>query len=286
MRQLLKLYNLAWRDAVRVVLGLTIVCMTVAAMAQGRETTADKSVNIDTEKAIQRIGGKWFDIESGHYRPPILPTPIDDTIRRAGWEGSQKPINTNSNWNGWSWGNLGLNGETFGWIVFGVLGTVLLFGLIMIAYYYFSDYVPVLKRKADKNAVKIDPTRIEDLPFEVPAVSDDPLGQVESLMRSGRFNEATVLLFGYMLLVLDQARKIHLQKGKTNRMYLRELRGEAQLQSIVNSTMLAFEDVFFGRYDIDRARFETLWQQRGEFHRLASPTAAVANELTAKVATV
>ena len=105
-------------------------------------------------------------------------------------------------------------------------------------------------------------------------------------MRAGRYNEAVVYLYGYMLLALDQSRKIHLQKGKTNRMYLRELRSEMQLQSIVSKTMLAFEDVFFGRYEIDRGRFEMLWDQRDEFHRLVRPPLEVAASPVAKVAPV
>ncbi len=93
-------------------------------------------------------------------------------------------------------------------------------------------------------------------------------------MRAGRYNEAVIYLYGYMLLALDQARKIHLQKGKTNRMYLRELRSNEALHKIVRQQILAFEDVFFGRYDIDAARFATLWQQLDAFHRLLQPAPA------------
>ncbi len=240
---------------------------------------ADEQVSIDTEKAIKRISGKWYDVEESRYRPPVLGRPIEDSIRRNGWVGKQKVPQPPRNWGNWSWSNLGLTGELFGWIVLGVLGTVLLFGLIMIAYYYLGDYVPMLRRKSDsKNSVKIDPARVEDLPFEVKIVNNDPLSHAEALMLAGKYNEATVYLYGYMLLVLDQARRIHLQKGKTNRMYLRELRSEPQLQGIVSLTMLAFEDVFFGRYDIDRARFESLWQQRDEFHRLVHPATTAASD--------
>ena len=239
--------------------------------------SSDSKLEIDTEKAVQRISGKWFDSETGGYKPPTLQSPIDDSIRRTGWEGKPKPVKQPSRWGNWSLGNLGLNGEAFGWIVLGVLGTVLLFGLIMIAYYYLGDQVPALRKKSKaENGLKIDPTRVEDLPFEVSMANDDPLSHAEGLMNAGKYNEATIYLFGYMLLVLDQTRKIHLQKGKTNRMYLRELRNETQLQAIVSMTMLAFEDVFFGRYDIDRARFEMLWQRRDDFHRLVRPSEPVA----------
>ncbi len=249
---------------------------------------ASDNATIDSDRALKKITGKWYDSQNGTYRPPVLPKPIDDTIRRSGWLGSKKPPKpANTTAANWSWANLGLSGELFGWIVFGSLGTVLLVGLIAIAYYYFGDYVPALRRTSSaKDAIKIDMTKVEDLPFEVPTNSDDPLSYAEALMRAGRYNEAVMYLYGYMLLALDQSRKIHLQKGKTNRMYLRELRSEMQLQTIVSKTMLAFEDVFFGRYAIDRGRFEMLWQQRDEFHRLIRPATELAAGPVAKVAAV
>ncbi len=264
---------------VRVTLVLCVLSDCGVVSAQGPYRIADEAgVQINSEKALQRISGTWFDQSSGSFRPPVLSRPIDDSIRRNGWAGKVKPPAAASNWGNWNWASLGLTGELFGWIVLGVLGTVLLAGLLMIAYHYLGDYVPALRRKSEgKQTLKIDPARVVDLPFQVPVVSNDPLSQAEALMRAGRYNEAVVYLYGYMLLVLDQARKLHLQKGKTNRMYLRELRNEQRLQVLVNQTMLAFEDVFFGRYDIDRTRFELLWEQREEFHRLVRGDEVVAN---------
>jgi len=265
------------------------VCFAVLGVGASSNATADTGkVTIDSEKALKKITGGWYNSDSGTYRPPVLSKSIDDTIRQSGWLGSRKISNPPTNTTApWSWANLGITGELFGWIVLGSLGTVLLCGLIAIAYYYFGDYVPAFRRKsAAKEAIKIDITKVEDLPFEVNATNDDPLSYAEALMRAGRYNEAIVYLFGYMLLALDQSRKIHLQKGKTNRMYLRELRSESQLQAIVNKTMLAFEDVFFGRYDIDCARFEMLWQQRDDFHRLIRPVSTPEVGPVAKIAPV
>jgi hypothetical protein len=245
-----------------------------------------EKVNIDSESALKHISGGWYDSQKNSYRPPVLSKPIDDTIRQSGWLGSKKaPSTPRKTTAPWSWSSLGISSELFGWIVFGTLGSVLLFGLLAIAYYYFGDYVPALRRKSsDKDSIKVDMTKVEDLPFEVSANNDDPLAYAEELMRLGRYNEAVVYLFGYMLLALDQSRKIHLQKGKTNRMYLREIRSETPLKEIVSKTMLAFEDVFFGRYDIDRARFEMLWAQRDEFHRLIRPVADSEVAPVAKIA--
>lgn len=264
---------------------LSIMFATFANPCLADQADSEKA-EIDADSAVKKITGRWYDSGSGTYRPPVLSKPIDDTIRQSGWLGERKtPAPSTTTTAPWSWANLGLSGELFGWIVFGVLGSVLLFGLLAIAYHYFGDYVPAIRRKSKTNeAIKVDMTKVEDLPFEVNANNDDPLAYAEELMRAGRYNEAVVYLFGYMLLALDHSRKIHLQKGKTNRMYLRELRSETQLKEIVNRTMLAFEDVFFGRYDIDRARFEMLWAQRDEFHRLIRPVAAPDVGPVAKIA--
>ncbi len=252
-----------------ILMAIWLCCLGTGASGNAIGETGKATVN--SENAMKRITGRWYNSESGTYRPPVLSKAIDDSIRQNGWLGSKKipnPATTTP----FSWGNWGISGELFGWLMFGGLGSVLLFGLIAIAYHYFSDYVPTFGRKSTlKESIKVDMTKVEDLPFEVSANNDDPLSYAEALMNAGRYNEAVVYLFGYMLLALDQSRKIHLQKGKTNRMYLRELRSGLQLQAIVNKTMLAFEDVFFGRYDIDRGRFEMLWQQRDEFHRLIRP---------------
>lgn len=265
------------------------LCLGILFAAFANTCLADTDkAKIDSDNAIKKITGRWYNSESGTYRPPVLSKPLDDTIRQSGWLGTKTtPAPSTTSTTPWSWANLGMSGELFGWIVFGVLGSVLLFGLLAIAYYYFGDYVPVMRRKStSKEAIKVDMTKVEDLPFEVNANNDDPLAYAEELMRAGRYNEAVVYLFGYILLALDQSRKIHLQKGKTNRMYLRELRSETQLKEIVNRTMLAFEDVFFGRYDIDRGRFEMLWAQRDEFHRLIRPIAAPDVGPVAKIAPV
>ncbi len=274
---------LAW-----VLLCLTSVYTTSRCFAEVEKLPSAEKVKVDSEKALKKINGNWFNSDTNTYRPPVLSKGLDDSIRQRGWLGKKKqPSPTNSRASSWSWGNLGINGEAFGWIVFASLGFVLLAGLIAIAYYYFGDSIPVFRRKLKKTeSVKVDMAKVEDLPFEVQATNDDPLAYAESLKLAGRYNEAVVYLYGYMLLALDQSRKIHLQKGKTNRMYLRELRTELPLQGIVNKTMLAFEDVFFGRYDIDRARFEILWQQKDEFHRLLRPTAELTADGKAKVATV
>ena len=158
--------------------------------------------------------------------------------------------------------------------------------IVMLIIHSLRKYLPNPMESAKNiRGVEIDPTRVADLPFDVMPTRGDPLSEAEMLWRAGRYDEAIVFLYGYMLLALDHARKIHLQKGKTNRMYLRELKSQPGLKRIVESTMLAFEDVFFGKHAIGRDRFELIWDQLQEFHHLLTPAPAKAGVASgAKVA--
>lgn len=250
-------------------------------------STARNASLIDSDKAMRALRGNgWYNSEKQAYNPPVLDRSVDDTIRRTGWEAKPSSWDWNFDWPTFgSFGSWGVSADSVGWIILFVLGTALIVGIVATLYFFYRDSLPYQKRLSKRSqALQIDPTKVEDLPFEVREQSGDPLRDAESLMRSGRYNEAVVYLYGYMLLALDHARKIHLQKGKTNRMYLRELRTFTQLKSIANRTMLAFEDVYFGRHDIDAARFSTLWAQLDEFHRLVQPIAPEMASTDGKVA--
>ena len=110
--------------------------------------------------------------------------------------------------------------------------------------------------------------------------------------QEGDFAQAIIYLFSFQLVHLDKQQIIRLNKGKTNRQYLREighgaaawatlaaapqveppapvfpqLRG--RLQGLVEQTMFVFEDVFFGNRALERARFEACWSRVDEFQSL------------------
>ena len=84
----------------------------------------------------------------------------------------------------------------------------------------------------------------------------------------GDFNRAVVYLYGYQLVQLDKRQQIELAKGKTNRQYLWELRSRREMKNLLEPTVVAFEDTFFGEHDLDRSRFESLWQNVDRFHQL------------------
>lgn len=100
---------------------------------------------------------------------------------------------------------------------------------------------------------------IEQLPFQVTAPKSDLLAEARRHFEAGNYNEAIVYLYSHQLIQLDQHAMIRLNKGKTNRQYLLELRRATSLRDILSRTVLAFEDAFFGRHELDAQRFGACW---------------------------
>ncbi|MHB1033256.1 MAG: DUF4129 domain-containing protein [Pirellulales bacterium] len=110
--------------------------------------------------------------------------------------------------------------------------------------------------------------RIEALPFPVRRTDGDFLGEARRNYQEANFAEAIVYFFSYQLLELDRNQLIRLARGKTNRQYLRQLAPRRPLRAILEQTMVAFEDVFFGNHPLDRTRFEGCWSRLDEFQSL------------------
>jgi hypothetical protein len=110
--------------------------------------------------------------------------------------------------------------------------------------------------------------RLEDLPFPVRRPVGDLLSEARRQYEQGNYGEAMVYLYSHLLVTLDRAQLIRLTKGKTNRQYLRELAGAKSLATILAGAMVAFEDFFFGKHDLERERFEQSWRRLDEFTRL------------------
>jgi hypothetical protein len=102
----------------------------------------------------------------------------------------------------------------------------------------------------------------------------DLLAEARRNYNEGRYNEAIIYLFSHELVELDKHRLVRMMKGKTNREYLAELGARLALRRLLEQTMVAFEDVFFGNYAIDRTRFESCWLRLDEFEALAAEGAA------------
>ena len=224
-------------------------------------------------RAMQSIGSRaWYDPSDKEYRVPKVPADQDHPLRRGGTLDGPNPAATpTANRRGWiNWPS----GDAIAYTVLITLGLALLTVAIMLGLASMRNW-RALERSSNKfKEIDIDPSRVADLPFEAQAEMQDPLAYARHLIGQGKYDEAMLFLYGYMLLALDQAGKLVLHRGKTNRMYLHELAGERALRNLLVPAMLAFEDVFFGRHSLEPQRFLKIWGQLEQFHRELSPAIA------------
>jgi hypothetical protein len=110
--------------------------------------------------------------------------------------------------------------------------------------------------------------RVEALSLPVRQKPADFLAEAARCYQAGNYREAIIYFFGHQLLELDRHQLIRMTKGKTNRQYLGEIGRLAALRQLLEQTMVAFEDVFFGNHPLDRQRFESCWSQQERFDAL------------------
>lgn len=211
----------------------------------------------------------WYDIDSDNVRTVPVPgeTKMPDT--RPGTAVKKKPAAAPAAPGNWSFPSIG--GLSLASIA---MYSILIIALGLITFLIYraistggpvatSSYVP--EELEDETSRQVD--RVEHLPFEVKKKDGNLLDEARRCYESGNFNEAIVYLFSFQLLELDKGHVIRLAKGKTNGQYLRELGRNRDLRKILQGTMNAFEDVFFGNRDLSRDRFERCWNQLTQFRQ-------------------
>ncbi len=271
--------RLSWRKSC-IASRLLLTCWACCLWACCLSTTFGQT---DAEQALRSFRkNSWYDANSKQFVPPKIQPAEDDPLRQNGRTAPPPPVSPASTATSRWWDNLFQSLPDFNWLarvfptlLFWALGAVLLSVLAVLTYYALRNYMPNhFQRQPATTAIAIDPTRMVDLPFEVDdTVDGHPLAQAERLMQAGNYDSAIIFLYGYLLLALDQSRKIHLQKGKTNRMYLRELRASASLQEILQQAILVFEACYFGKHAVSRSDFLQVWQRIDEFHQLVQQPA-------------
>jgi hypothetical protein len=155
--------------------------------------------------------------------------------------------------------------STLQWL--GLTLLIVLLGVIayLIAVSFLKD--EILDGGSERKVVQVrrDAERVEALPFKVRAATTDFLAEARRLYDAGQYSEAIIYLFSHELVELDKHQVIHLSKGKTNRQYLRETRSRPHIAGLLESTMVAFEDAFFGNKQLSRDVFERSWSHLNEF---------------------
>lgn len=152
-----------------------------------------------------------------------------------------------------------------------VWGTLLLI-LTVLAYILIRAFLNREEKEAEQGTREADESVSEpvaQLPFAAPRRVDNMLAEAGRLYERGEYDLAIVYLYGYQLIELDRNQFLRLARGKTNRQYLRELGAHTELRELVSTTMIAFEDAFFGHHALGRERFEACWHRLEAFHSLA-----------------
>ena len=263
-------FNAPWLSrSIQLLLAIVVLVGTssYAHYASGSESKVDPS------KAARSVSGRWYDRDKGTYVAPSLAPNRDNAIRK---DGKLAEVGTEMDWSFLEairdlitsfFRAIGTIFYYLGYLLVALLIATLIAGIFYITAHFVRSYRGVSHSDMRKE-LTIDPGKIEDLPFEEMQSTNDPLGDCRSLAREGKFDEAIIYLYGYQLLAMDHARKIHLHKGKTNRMYLRELRNLDELKGIVELTIEKFELVYFGKRSLTKQSFLEVWNRLERFHVL------------------
>ena len=165
------------------------------------------------------------------------------------------------------WGNFGV--ALF--YIFWVIAVVALIGLVI--WIIMNSRVEIKSGTDDISR----PDRsiaesIRHLPFEMEVSQGDFRQQAQTAYQSGDFRRALILLFSHVLVTLDQVKLIRLEKGKTNRQYLRQLSDHPLLVGYYGDVMVPFEQTFFGDYPVTKEVFDQCWQGLDDFQSTVERT--------------
>jgi len=157
--------------------------------------------------------------------------------------------------------------DLFQGLAWGVL-IILILLIILFAYHAFSNFEPTEFEKQEVSR-RTELDRVEELPFDVKPPQESLLAEARRQAEAGRVDRAIIYLYSHMLVELDKHNFIRLAKGKTNRQYLAEVRrlgpNRRTLSDLLHFAMVAFEDTFFGRHPLERARFQECWDRLPAF---------------------
>jgi hypothetical protein len=254
-----------------------LVAQWVPARAAAGELNGEQAVEAGRRALSGRSDFPWYDSKKDELRRIDVSSrdSSDDPGNRAStWQGQAAPVQQNQQ------PTFGGFGQVF-WALLQALFWLVLIALLgVLAWLIVRAF---LNREAD-SAYTSEATdaaeasgevdRIEKLPFQMERPKSDLLAEARRQYEAGNFGEAIIYLFSYQLVELDKHHYIRLTKGKTNRQYLWELRPRPPLVALVESTMLAFEDVFFGHYRLERERFEQCWRRLDDFQQLVEHSSA------------
>lgn len=255
-----------------------LLCAAMLTTAHGQEHTdlpEGGSADPRSHQALQHLDGSWYDAESGRLQPvDVRPSDKDAANRDSRWN-ERRGLTQGRRSTGGGWINplSGLFGgsRAAAWIMLVAL-IVMLFAVIFYATAKMETFAAFSRpptRQREAEGIE-DEAKLARLPVEVKKPVGNLLDEARRLMEQGRYDAAIVYLFSHMLIQLDGANLIRLSRGKTNRQYLRELRGDTTVREILQTTVGAFEASFFGHHSLSRDQFMRCWSGLEAFQRRIS----------------
>lgn len=224
----------------------------------------------DDREVIQRsTNSVWYDTEQGSIKPSATAKKaLDVSDRHDAVASPELPYD----WSWLDWLSTYLS-NVLTWIFSGWKIVLILFFLILIftiayiiwQYTNFGAWYSPTRRKTTKAALEREAVKIQDLPFEIEQSLLGLLGQAERHRAAGDYSRAIAYLYSHVLVTLDEARCIRLAKGKTNRMYMRELKDRETIRGFANQLVTVFEFTFFGKHQLDIPTFDSIWNQLATF---------------------
>lgn len=245
-------------------MSMAMACCAVATFFGRTASCAE-----DREVIQRSTNSIWYDSEQGSIKPSgTAQKALDVSDRHDAVSSPELPYD----WSWLDWFSTNLS-NFFSWIFSGWKIVLILFFLILIftiayiiwQYTDFGTWYSPTRRKTTKAALEREAVKIQDLPFEIEQSLLGLLGQAERHRASGDYSRAIAYLYSHVLVTLDEARCIRLAKGKTNRMYLRELKDRETIRVFANQLVTVFEFTFFGKHQIDAPTFESIWTQLATF---------------------
>ena len=224
----------------------------------------------------------WFDAEKNSLKPVDVEPRTDDSLNRnSRWLPKPPPVKSNQAPNpnplpqqttggtavpGTGLFNTGLSTlNLLGWLT---LGIVVIAGVALI--FYALSRAEVQTKNIGKGSHRVLSGKIPDeqtlermkhLPKELRRTDVNLRSEAQRLMQNAQYDQAIILLFAHQLLLLDRYGMLRLNRGKTNRKYIRETRAtNAPVANCLESTVASFERSYFGRHKVTRNEFAETWR--------------------------
>jgi len=241
-------------------------CLLCPASLPAQQWLAERAdpANVDSAKdVLSSRNFPWYDSEADGIRPITFP-PRPPAAAGDRDQIPDAPPQTPSAANPFSRG--GTRAAATGFSAIAWIGLVLiiaaLIALLLWAFFRLESQSRTSSEKTNRRSLA---DSIKHLPFSVDQPNGDLLSAARTAYQSGDYRNAIIYLYSHLLVSLDEHDLIRLQRGRTNRQYLRDLKVHPSVSRYFDSVMQPFEAVFFGDHTLSKSEFETPWNQLDTF---------------------